>query len=227
MMQRFLFPMIETSNTVFVFDLDDTLYQEADYKASGLRHLVKDMETFYGIQSSETLLSQLKENTTPIDKIFDVFPLPHSMKESFLWQYRLHRPTINLNPGVAELLSDLQQYSKGVAILTDGRSLTQRLKLKALGLEKIPNYISEEYGAEKPESSRFELIEDEFKGCVFVYVGDNPKKDFIAPNKLGWHTFCVKSSGNNIHSQNCDGLPANCHPAHWLENITEIKEFLC
>ena len=37
---------------------------------------------------------------------------------------------------------------------------------------------------------------------VFYYVGDNTKKDFVTPNKLGWKTICLKDQGKNIHKQN-------------------------
>ena len=185
--------MIDVSNTVFVFDLDDTLYQEADYRESGLRHVVQTIQTVYNIKLTKHFLVQLSKSAQPLDTICNHLSSPQSLKETLLWEYRLHRPTINLNPGVADLLSDLQKNSKGIVILTDGRSITQKLKIIALGLDTIPSYISEDYGSEKPEPLRFKLIEEAFNGAVFVYIGDNPKKDFVAPNDLGWQTFCIKS----------------------------------
>jgi putative hydrolase of the HAD superfamily len=33
----------------------------------------------------------------------------------------------------------------------------------------------------------------------FLYVGDNPDKDFLAPNRLGWTTVMVRDE-RNLHS---------------------------
>ena len=76
-----------------------------------------------------------------------------------------------------------------VAILSDGRSITQRLKLKSVGLEGIPCFISEDYGSVKPDSSRYLAVEDKWPQSKYVYIGDNPEKDFKAPNEMGWLTL--------------------------------------
>jgi putative hydrolase of the HAD superfamily len=35
----------------------------------------------------------------------------------------------------------------------------------------------------------------------FIYIADNPNKDFITPNKLGWTTICLLDRGQNVHEQ--------------------------
>jgi putative hydrolase of the HAD superfamily len=35
----------------------------------------------------------------------------------------------------------------------------------------------------------------------FVYIGDNPKKDFYWANRLGWTTIMLLDNGRNIHHQ--------------------------
>ena len=71
-------------------------------------------------------------------------------KESLLWAYRLHDPNIKLSDDIEETLSLLKKKKAKIIILTDGRSITQRLKINALGLNHLPNYISEDFNSEKP-----------------------------------------------------------------------------
>jgi putative hydrolase of the HAD superfamily len=35
----------------------------------------------------------------------------------------------------------------------------------------------------------------------FAYVADNPMKDFVWPNRLGWTTVQLLDNGRNVHSQ--------------------------
>ena len=53
----------------------------------------------------------------------------------------------------------------------------------------------------------------------FTYVGDNLKKDFIAPNALGWQTVCLKDDGRNIHRQEVEDLEEEMRPKRWIEGL--------
>jgi putative hydrolase of the HAD superfamily len=218
---------LEPRQGVIVFDLDDTLYQEIDYKTSGHNAVCQWMQSVYG-RSLCNELQSLRAADVPdlLGELCRLAGLPVTVKESLLWVYRLHHPRINLAPEIAEFLRNLNSNFH-VVILTDGRSLTQRLKLKALALDHLPTYISEEYGSEKPSSDRFELIMRDLPAEGYVYVGDNPKKDFIAPNALGWRTFGVRDQGRNIHTQNLEGLGVNQLPNQWINSLEEILDYLC
>ena len=52
-----------------------------------------------------------------------------------------------------------------------------------------------------------------------TYVGDNLKKDFIAPNMLGWLTVCLKDDGRNIHRQEVEDLEEGMRPKRWIEGL--------
>ena len=67
-----------------------------------------------------------------------------------LWVYRLHKPKIKLNSDVRKLIDTLKKNNATLVILTDGRSVTQRLKINALNLQSLPLFISEEYCSLKP-----------------------------------------------------------------------------
>ena len=82
--------------------------------------------------------------------------------------------------------------TKKLGLITDGRPAGQRAKIKALGIENLFDCIivTDELGGveyRKPNGKAFELMSKEF-GVPYdemVYVGDNIKKDFAAPEKLG------------------------------------------
>lgn len=216
------------TQTVVVLDLDDTLYLEADYRASGLREVCRMVNSLtLQTESSAIQSSDFVNSNDPLAQIGDQAGLSSNLKESLLWIYRLHAPDIQLSPEVAEAVAALESACKAVAVLTDGRSVSQRLKLKALGLSHLPAYISEDYGSCKPEPLRFQKVMSDFPAAEYVYLGDNPKKDFVAPNALQWKTVGLLAGPQNIHSQTCDGLQAEYLPNYWVSSMNEFLESLC
>jgi len=152
--------------------------------------------------------------------------LPLSVKESLLWIYRLHKPVIILDEATSDALTKIRTFVKEVVILSDGRSVTQRQKIHALGLSDFRVYISEEYLSDKPDPARFLLIMRELPASMYLYVGDNPKKDFIAPNALGWKTLGLRGNTQNVHTQAIDGLPSCALPHQWIHCLSEIIEIV-
>jgi putative hydrolase of the HAD superfamily len=209
------------ANTILVLDLDDTLYKEADYVLSGIEHTVSLIKKIKNIDLIDKLLefhhSQPKGDFLEFACI--AAALPASAKESLLWSYRTHLPNIHLSDITRHWLTTSRKNYHAVAILTDGRSVTQRLKLAALGLTDFPVYISEEWNSEKPHLKRFLAIQERWKNKNYIYIGDNLKKDFIAPKELGWITIGLQDDGRNIHPQN--EMDATCHPKYWIKNLTE------
>lgn len=217
----------DVSNLVVVLDLDDTLYKEVDYHDSGLREVCNWIEALYGKSLAGDLatLKHLGERDL-LGSLCRLAGLPLSVKESLLWVYRLHEPRIHLDHETKEVIKLLESICK-VVVLTDGRSVSQRRKLMALGLSHLPAYISEEHGSEKPSPVRFELIMRDIPALDYVYVADNPKKDFLAPNALNWKTIGLIGDGRNIHSQDCDGLSGAQLPKKWISSIDELMKSIC
>jgi putative hydrolase of the HAD superfamily len=210
--------------TVVVFDLDDTLYHEHEYRQSGFDAIyMRLLDIFPNVEKKEIGLG----DNDLLDRVCKAYQLPSSVKDSLLWLYRLHLPTISLTEGTRDSLTQIERSCKAVAILTDGRSITQRQKLKALGLLHLPVYISEEHGSEKPSPDRFLQIMRDFPAESYIYVGDNPRKDFYAPNLLGWTSIGLLGDGKNIHSQNLSGLSKDCLPTIWISNMHDLLGFLC
>jgi len=207
------------TNTVVVFDLDDTLYPEADYVTSGIRHVCAQIHSLYGKDIYTDVNSALEANPKVDWLAFacECAGLPNTARDSLLWNYRLHEPTIALPAGVKSTLRILGANAT-LAILSDGRSVTQRLKIKALGLSHLPVYISQDFGSEKPDSLRFKQIILDFPDRNYVYVGDNPSKDFVAPNSLGWLTIGLRGDGRNIHQVDTNDLEECYLPKLWVNS---------
>lgn len=111
-----------------------------------------------------------------------------------------------------------------IGLITDGRSVQQRNKIEVLGLKRWIDeediVISEEFGSEKPALENYAYFMKRYLKCHdFTYVGDNLKKDFIAPNSLGWMTVCLKDDGRNIHKQNTKEIDEDMEPKRWTEHI--------
>jgi len=218
---------LELSQTVVVLDLDDTLYPERAYVRSGMRHVCNQLECLLGVSFNEAFeVAHESEENDWMDALRRLAGLPPSAKDSLLWMYRLHPPAIQLDSACAQFLEHMQRDAAAVVILTDGRTVTQRLKLQALGLSHLRAYISEQYQSEKPDPARFHAIERDYRASAYAYVGDNPRKDFLPGNTMGWTTIGVVGDGT-IHPQDTMDLPENALPQHWIRNWHEIYPILC
>jgi putative hydrolase of the HAD superfamily len=217
---------VDWSEWTVVLDLDDTLYFEATYQASGYRFLIDTLCSIFE-EKREKLQSLVDEGGDVLSALVDYLAIPQ-LKESLLWAYRLHNPAIFLTQDSREFLAFIEERAAGVYILTDGRSITQRLKLAALGISHLPALISEEYGCQdKPSTSRYLAIQEMSPSDNYVYIGDNITKDFIAPNSLGWKTIGRRPSALSVHYDAHKGrYPIEYHPAFWIDKLTEVEALL-
>ncbi|WP_299221994.1 HAD family hydrolase [uncultured Alistipes sp.] len=166
------------------------------------------------------------------ENVFEALNREHGLDvpiTTYLSLYRTHRPRIALSPGIPALLTELKARRCGIGLVTDGRSVTQRNKIAALRLDTFLSpasvVISEEFGSSKPDCANFEYFHRLYPGCRFIYVADNPQKDFLAPNRLGWRTICLRDDGRNIHSQHFD-LPTDYLPQTIAETTDQIISHL-
>ena len=221
---------INPETAVIVFDLDDTLYSEYEYKLSGIRAVVDTVTALYPDWDSDDLWRSIDPDGKDwLDKLCRHCGFNESEKQVLLWQYRLHRPT--LTPYAApDFLSELTAPFAARALITDGRSLTQRLKLEALGLFSLFDdiLVSEACASEKPDSKRFRYLQDKYaaKADCFIYIGDNISKDFIAPNALGWITIGLRPSGRNIHIPPPGSFSTEYHPAFWIDSLQDLASLI-
>jgi len=194
--------MENTARTVraIVFDLDDTLYPEVEYVRSGYRVVAAalageklDQDQIYDLLWQEFERGDRRRVFNSILRQMDREDSPEEVTR-LIEIYRQHRPELTLDREVRELLETLKSQFK-LGLVTDGFLPAQKLKVQALDLELFFDSIcyTEELGREywKPATKAFErmsrALQCEPQQCV--YVADNPAKDFIAPNQLGWRSI--------------------------------------
>lgn len=210
----------------WVLDLDDTLYDELDFQKSGMYHVVETIRYLFPDISLENVDSRAFTKPRFLDYLADLIGLNDDQKEELLWVYRLHRPQISLRHDARVFIDLLAGTSNAVVILTDGRSVTQRNKISALGLADLPAFISSEWGDSKPSVGRFQEVQKSFNAEQYIYVGDNPSKDFIAPNHLGWLSFGVRDNGRHVHNQQILKTNQN-QPTYWVNSLKELEKYIC
>jgi putative hydrolase of the HAD superfamily len=199
------------SDSFFVFDLDDTLFPEYDFLQSGYRQIALLLTTGDGEDLYHDMLRRYNNKENVFSWLVNAYGAA-DLRVTMDWllkTYREHLPEISLDKATARFLHQLKEQGVPAALITDGRSVTQRNKLKALGIE---NYfreviISEEFGSEKPDERNYLYFRHKYPGKDFYFFGDNTAKDFIVPSRLGWRTICMKNTGRHIHGQTFDQSP--------------------
>lgn len=194
-----------------VFDLDDTLYAERDYVYSGygaaarhLRDAFGRREDFQSWLWSRFLSGQYERAFNALSDHFHLALSDEQIGE-LVTVYREHSPDIHPGQGIVQMLQRLRgQLDLG--ILTDGFLPAQQLKLSALRIAHFFDAVvfTETLGRDawKPSPAGFEAVASrlDVPHPACAYVADNPAKDFVAPNALGWRTIRYRFDGQ-VHSR--------------------------
>lgn len=225
---------------VFIFDLDDTLYKEVDFVLSAYRHIDRLLVAEYGMNPGiafKILTRNYDLGINPFSALNDhmIEILGIRIPDAINWmvsEYRYHLPDIHLDNGTKYILNYFKQYyDVPMYIITDGRSITQRNKIRALSIDKyIPwenIFISEEVGYEKTDPYSFSLIRDRHvpSQTQFYFVGDNPAKDFIVANMNNEVSIQLNNNGRNIHPQDIE-INDIYKAKKYINNIQELEDFL-
>ncbi len=177
-----------------IFDLDDTLYSEKEYVKSGY----KAVSDYLGGGHEEILWNYFEAGKPAIDELLKDLGRKNE-KSKVLEVYRSHKPNIHLYSGVAEMIEALKAKGIRVGIITDGRPEGQRIKIETLGLNVDDVIITDELGGiqfRKPCDIAFRIMQTKWRLNPedVVYVGDNPAKDFQAPQQLGMKTIWFRNT---------------------------------
>ncbi len=216
-----------------VFDLDDTLYLERDYAFSGFATVADAFLKEFGDPTEAALRMRALFETEHRPRVFNTLLAERGWDDSsktetlvarMIDTYHTHSPSITLCPDAAAVLTKLRgQYKLG--LITDGPPKQQWAKIDALNLQSRFDEIivTGELGPgqSKPSPAAFELMADRL-GALHnecVYVADNPAKDFVAPNALGWITIQIDRQGGIYR----DGQPApGGKPDHQVTSLEEL-----
>ena len=219
-----------------IFDLDDTLYNETDYCRSGFASVAAFLASQPNTPGEEQIFNALwgqfsgGNQTRTFNAALDQLSITYddAFIAELINQYRCHTPSLVLPQDSRNVLDQLSpNYTLG--LLTDGFLPAQQLKVAALGIEKYFKAIiyTEALGREfwKPSPVAFKKILATLsaKAEETVYIADNPIKDFIAPNQLGWATIQLIRP-NRVHTD----LPKNPDtvPQHTIDDITKLPDML-
>ena len=218
-----------------IFDMDDTLYDEIDYCRSGFHAVDEYLRAIYQTDAGaifEALWDKFNagNHTTTFNAVLDSLEIDYdeAVIKDLISVYRRHKPDIVLDGQTGQILAELSE-KYALAIITDGFLPAQKLKVAALGLEKYFQCIvyTEELGREywKPHPKGFEIILEKLsaepKNAVFI--ADNAKKDFIAPNALGITTIQLIRP-KRLHFDETKGL--SDAPEHIIRYISDLPEML-
>lgn len=186
-----------------IFDLDDTLYNEAQFVKSGFKSVASYIAQYKGFSRSKIyklLLRALKKHGR--GHTFDIVLKENSLCKNISIKklvgiYRAHKPKLSLYSGTKSVLNRLKKQNYKLGLITDGNLNTQRNKVNALKIRKFFDSVifTNRYGINKQKPNSFPyrmaLAKLNVKPYESVYVGDNPHKDFITAKRLGMYTVRV------------------------------------
>jgi len=188
------------SDICVVFDVDDTVYLERDYVRSGFAAVGVWADRWLGTsQFAERCFAAHEAGKR--GQIFDAVLSSYGLKitpeliTTLVSIYRVHEPNIKACPDAARTI-DWMSGKFPMAIITDGPAISQSRKVEALGLDRCmsPVILTELLGREfaKPNQRAFTEVERIVGALRYVYIADNPAKDFIAPREMGWTTIRIR-----------------------------------
>lgn len=205
--------------SLVAFDLDDTLVPEILFLKSGIYHVANWLSHHWPQLTQQRIISSMEtairtrlnhysalENLLEETRLRDIIDMKDVVTE-----LRNHIPDpdiYHLSPSVRKALTDLKQREIPIALITDGRSITQRNKIASAGIHQFIDdsdiFISGETGHDKNDPDNFLSLMEKHAGVKrFIYVADNPSKDFLHPKRLGWDTYLTHPFPLAIHQ----GIP--------------------
>lgn len=215
------------------FDLDDTLYNEADFVFSGFNSVAKHLSENSDL-SQEVVLGELKRTLAARGrgKVFNETMRNLGIKgvdvRLLVSIYRSHSPEIQLFPQAVSILGYLTEHSgKHVYVLTDGNRFVQRRKVESLGLYRwiTKAFFTRDLGleSEKPSLQYFEIITKKWGVGLdrILYVGDDPNKDFLGLNRSGATTVRVLTGrfANEPASEEFDAM-------HTIKDLGKLPKII-
>ncbi len=219
--------------TRLIFDLDDTLYAERDFAISGFRaaglwaKLALDVD---GLADDMTRLLDAGHLGVLFRLVLEERGLDVAHAPNLIGVYREHTPqSLTLYPDAARALTHWSA-SGPTGLITDGTVAVQRSKVKALAIDHHFDHIiyTHELGGRdfaKPHPKAFETMQAAIgsSGDRFVYVGDNPAKDFVSPNRMGWTTVQIKRP-QRIHA--AAEMAQDGAPHFVIDSLDQLPELL-
>lgn len=206
-----------------LFDLDDTLYLQADWLA-GAWDAVANAATTSEVERQllRRQLGRIAEEGSGggqiIDRALAAAGLEGVEVAPLVDVFLRHEPRhLELLPGVEGMFQDLCREGVRTAIVTDGDVRTQRSKINALGLDDAVDVIvmSDVMGREfrKPDPRSLLVAMDRVgaEPRSTIMIGDRPEKDVAAADAAGIRSVRVRTGE---YAKSADD------PAAWRSALT-------
>lgn len=196
-----------------IFDVDDTVYDQTLPFKKAFKQLFEGSfteevlekiyiasrkysdELFEKERAGEVSLLELQTyRITAACEDFDI-PITYDKAVKFQEVYLSEQQKIVLYDEIEELLERLHWQGKQLAVLTNGDSSHQAMKIKQLNLTRwIPEehiFISGSLGHAKPAPEVFQIIEEKLQldKTKTVYIGDSFENDIIGAKQAGWQAI--------------------------------------
>lgn len=175
----------------YIFDLDNTLYEERIYLFSAYLEISKYVAEKFQIE--KTLIENFLTNEfltvgrkNLFSKLIIHFDLPEGVLADILFILRNHKLEnfINLYPRMQKLINQLILKKKTVCILTNGNCLQQRNKINQIDWGEIKNlkvfYASEIAPKPDPKSIFYILNRFHFNSEDTIFIGDSDVDEICA-----------------------------------------------
>ncbi len=188
-----------------VFDLDDTLYPEAEFVRGGFRAAGARLDALEGraTGAAEVFLDILAREG--VERVFDKglaalgIPVDARRIAALIEAFRGHEPDIRPFPGVEDFVGRLRAAGCRLGLLSDGPLAVQKTKWRVLGLQKWFEVVvfTDALGGRacwKPCAAGFEAVErlSGLRGADLVMVGDRPLHDLVPAAQRGWRTVRMR-----------------------------------
>lgn len=207
--------MVLENIKIIGFDLDGTLYPLTDEIQKRVRKLIyKKLANEFKVSSEKTRdlfeehYAQLHSGSKVIRRMADEFDKPYPTKD--IVQDAIEEsdrlPLIKENPKLCSMLERLSK-SRLIDLLTGSKRRTVMRVLKKIGIN--PNLFGLIYTRDDVLKYGGEIYKKwltqrkDYSPDQFLYIGDNPSQDILAPKRLGIKTcflgenkeadFCIPS----------------------------------
>jgi len=218
---------------IIVFDVDDTLFPEREFVRSGFQSVGEWILNKYAVPGFFEVAWKFFAQGNR-GKIFNLVLAEIGIEDDpqiiqeLIEIYRKHKPQISLYSDARWAIDYFKSHKK-LGAITDGYLTTQRNKVEALHIANSFDTIiySDEYGREnwKPSPVPYLKVMEltGFQGSEYVYVGDNPHKDFVTAKKLSWLTVQIKrQNGEYSQTPAAPGYEAD----RTILSLTELETML-
>ncbi len=187
----------------YLFDLDNTLIDTKIYTIiyQPILTMIQKKKSLPLTQlHHKAALLKIKKNasgnydTGHLCKSFNLLPEYYHI----LKQHLKKNPTLKQH--VLHLFKSLNQQHKTIGIVSNSMTKTIQLFLKTYNLTKYVTFIYTQENAKLQKSHPFfwkKLSKSHhLKPSQTIIIGDNPKDDFMLPQRLGFHTFLIMNDAD-------------------------------